>query len=170
MAESQVDDNTAENEDEVDVATAGLTPEQQTAALKAARGEAAERRVALKAAKDERDELQAKLDKIKHDQLSDVDKAKAENETLRQENKTLKLTMLRHDVAEEILDDPSLADVLKGESKEEIVASANLLKSKLSPQGERATASSMFAGVRGAPVGDRAEESEKDWFRRELSK
>lgn len=170
MAESQVDDNTNENEDEVESATTGLTPEQKDAALKAARGEAAERRVALKAAKDERDELQAKLDKIKHDQLSDVDKAKAENETLRQENKTLKLTMLRHDVAEEILDDPSLADVLKGESKEEIVASANLLKSKLSPQGERATASSMFAGVRGTPVGDRAEESEKDWFRRELSK
>lgn len=171
MAESQVDENTEENETvDSGTAIAGLTPEQVASALKAARAEAAERRVAQKSLKEERDELQEKLDKIERSQMSEVDKQKAENEDLRKENKSLKLEMLRHDVAEEILDDPALADVLKGESKEEIVASANLLKSKLSPQGERATASSMFAGVRGGPVGDEAAKSESQWFRDELSK
>lgn len=171
MSESQVDNTneTAGSTDELEAVVDGLTPEQKTAALKAARAEAAGRRVAEKDLKEQLAAAQAQLDEIKKGQMSEIDREKATNAELKEENRKLKLVELRRSVAKEVLEDTDLADLLAGETKEEMQASATLLKSKLSPQGQRATASDMFAGVRGAPVGESAEDSEKAWFKSQFA-
>ena len=165
--ESQVDDNTNENEDEgaeLD-ASPELSAEDLLKEVAKLRKEAASRRVKNK-------DLDAKLSEYeewKKSQMTEVERAKAEKAELEETVRSLQQENWRRDAAAKADLDPTWADRVQGETKEEMVADAKRLAEALSGQSKSPGVGSL-AGKRGRGVGTAPVMSDDDWLRAELSK
>jgi hypothetical protein len=163
--ESQVDDNTNENEDEGTELDASpeLSAEDLLKEVAKLRKEAASRRVKNK-------DLDAKLSEYeewKKSQMSDLDRAKAEKAELEQTVLELKQETWRTAAASKAGLDADWADRVQGETKEEMIADAKRLAAAL---GEKTPGVGSLAGKRGKPVGSNPVQDEDAWLRAELMK
>jgi len=174
MTESQVDNTKDDGStDESIDSTSGLSKEQLEAEVKKLRQEAGGRRVLGKQKDAEHAKTLAELDEIKKSQMSEVDRVKAENAELAKAVNTMKVERLQLAVAKAAGLDPDLAELITGESEEEMLAKAEKLAAKTGGKStqDTNTASNMFAGVRGKPVGADADaKTESEWFRNQFSK
>lgn len=164
---SQVDPNTDASNDANDSNEAAtgsqaapeLTREELLAELARVRTEAGGRRVAGK----EKDALLATIraenEALKREKMTESQKLQADNEALRNENKVLAREKLQRAVAKATKLDPDLADLLTGESEEEMTKVAKKLVARVGEfkAGDAPTANSMLAGKRGKPVESSAE-------------
>jgi len=121
------------------------------------RREAGSRRLKAK----EVEEKLKEYDDWKKSQMSEVDRVKAERAELETELKQYRMEKLQKSVAAKAKLDAEFADLIKGDSEEEMLAHAKTLKARLAtsgnPEGTR-------PGVRGAPVGGDAHATANEWF------
>lgn len=142
-----------------------LTVEELKAALARANREAAGRRVSNK----EKEAELAEYREWKKNQMSEVDRLKAEKAEMEAEVRQVRRENLQRKVAAKAGIDPKLATRLVGDSEEEMLADAKALAAEM-PGSGKSTASGLLAGSRGRPVGATAEETDAEWFRKQFSK
>lgn len=140
-----------------------LSVEDLKAALARANREAAGRRVSNK----EKEAELAEYREWKKSQMSEVDRLKSENAEIEARLRQAQKENLQRKIAEKAGLDSKLATRLVGDSEEEMLADARALAAEL--PGGKSTASGMLAGTRGRPVGQSAEESDAEWFRKQFS-
>jgi hypothetical protein len=142
------------------------TYEELEAIVAKTRQEAAGKRIRNK-------EMQAKLaeyEEWKLNQLSEVDRAKAEKAALAEELSQLRSERLRERVAAEAGLDSELAQFIVGNSEAEMKQAAKVLATKFGTGSQPARTAASLAGKRGKGVGTGAEVSEEDWFREQFEK
>lgn len=131
----------------VETGVSGLSHEQALAELARVRREAAARRVSEKQIKADLEERQARRDAEKTELERIAERAaKAEGELTK-----LQKERAARAAAKEAGLNPDLADLLKGETEEELLVSAKALAERM--PAPKASTPDLFPGTRGAAVG-----------------
>lgn len=141
-----------------------LSVEDLKAALARANREAAGRRVTNK----EKEAELAEYREWKKAQMSEVDRLKTEKADLQAQYDRVQKENLQRKTAAKAGLDPKLATRIHGDSEEEMLADAKALAAEF-VGGKTSTASGLLAGARGRPVGQDAEETESEWFRKQFT-
>jgi DNA repair ATPase RecN len=123
------------------------------------RREAGSRRVANK----ENEQKLKEYEDWKKSQMSEVERVRAEKAELEQTLGKYKLLDMKGEIAQRVGLNPQDADLISGDSEDEMVRHAKSLKARLTPG--TATASDMRPGGRGTPVGESTELDKDAWLR-----
>lgn len=135
----------------------GLTPEQLRAELAKVRKEAASRRVMTR----EQEKQLAEFETWKKSQMTESERLKAERDEAVKKLQDAETEKLQRKVARAAKLPVDLADRIRGNTEEEMLADAQAMAKRLG-----GSANGMFAGQRGTPVGTGAARSEDEWFRK----
>ena len=163
--DESLEDDTDSEEDEPDDdadTDSKLTREQAIKLLKKTRKEAAQKRILTRDQKKELDDFK----KWRDSQKSEVDKLKEENRALKAAQRASDFEKAQRKAARSAKLPVEFADRLKGDSPEELLEDAKELAKVLGrpSKSTRTTASGMFAGNRGAAVGQNVVDDEQAWF------
>ncbi len=152
------------NEGAPDDGAVKLTYEELSAELAKTRKEAADRRVK---ARDAETKLR-EYDTWKASQMTELEKAQAEAKQVREDrrNDLVELALTRYGLEAED------ADFLRGDTKEEILASAERVAKRLGKTPQEGavvvTNPNLFPGTRGKPVGSNSSDNPNDTLRNAL--
>jgi len=150
-----VNENSEDNEDALDVLS-GLSPEDLVREVKKLRTEAARRRTSNK----EKDAALAELAEIKKSQMTEAERLKAENAEMAKTVKELRTEKLQTKFAKEH-DIEDYADLIVGETEDEMKANAKKLAVRLNGKDGKAPASrQLFPGRQGKPVSTEGKEDD----------
>lgn len=155
MEQSQVDETAVdESVDDVDEASE-LSKEDLLAEVQKLRREAGGRRVQNKALKAEQDAKLAEYEEWKKSQMTETERLKVEKAALEQTAKELLSEKRRTAAAIKLGLDLEDIDLIKGDTEEEVMASAKRLAARLGVKKE-SSSEGLFPGKRGKPVGSGA--------------
>jgi len=153
----QESNNTDESNGDEALDETTLTVDDYKKIVSKLRKEAGSRRLANK-------DLDAKLEeyeKWKLSQMSEVDRVKSEKEAVERELAGYRREKLQTVVAAKVGLDEEYADLIVGDSEDEMITHAKSLKARLKPSANQSV---MRPGARGKPVGGESYESKDAWF------
>jgi hypothetical protein len=131
-----------------------LPPDELVQVILDLRAENAKRRVEEKQREKELEEYR----KWRDSQKSELEKLKEENATLKKLTTQAQKEKARIAVGKEAGLDPDLWEFIKGDTEEDMLASANKLASKAK---KGSSPNDVFAGRRGGPVGDKPKDTKE---------